>query len=505
MPDSNETVSQLLADSRLAFLNQQNEKALSLAKQAIRREHKNPEAYKCAGNACMSLERLDDAITNYSQAVLCDPNNGNRHYDLGYAYATNEKMAHALKSFAKAEELGCAPENLTQLYNILGIICFDIGRFDDALVNLEKAEQLVGIDLDILQRKAVIYGINSDIRNGLLTANQIKLAAPSLYIGYSIAFKLLIQAKRFDAARKELEKAKKYTSASMEHYYDCVTFELEEYKTDHNKDHFGAALAIIVEALTTAQPTVNEVVESYINAAEIYLQLEEPVIVINCLNAALNPAMSFNNGFEVVTREFIPTELSEYDIEEMIESDRVRIAEDLGDYGLEELVEGVEPDEEGSREYFTEIEDEPEAAQGSYKLDEEAAIEYSNKNLDQINRLYVGAYTLEKDFNRVIDYARKLQASEAIPSVYMGKYTEVNAMKELGQPDADQKYQELIKYFRKAMIKDPTDLLAVTFRIQCYIDMREYTEAEQLCALLAEEMREPLLEKINEAKTGGDS
>ncbi len=97
----------------------------------------------------MSLERYDEAIHNYSLAVKYDLNNGNRYYDLGFALATNEKLADAIKNLAKADELGCIPENLVQLYNLLGIICFDIGRYDDALINLSKAEQLVGVNLDI--------------------------------------------------------------------------------------------------------------------------------------------------------------------------------------------------------------------------------------------------------------------------------------------------------------------------------------------------------------------
>jgi len=67
--------------------------------------------------------------------------NGNRYFNLGYALATSEKAADAIKNLAKADELGCSPENTVQLYNLLGIICFDIGRYKDALVNLEKAEQ----------------------------------------------------------------------------------------------------------------------------------------------------------------------------------------------------------------------------------------------------------------------------------------------------------------------------------------------------------------------------
>lgn len=125
-------VKDLIADSHLVFLNQENETALKLAKQAITMDKDNPDAYKCAGNACMSLGHYDEAIKNFGLAVKYDPGNGNRYFDLGFAFATNEKMA---------DVPGCIPENLVQLYNLLGIICFDIGRYDDALVNLGKAEQ----------------------------------------------------------------------------------------------------------------------------------------------------------------------------------------------------------------------------------------------------------------------------------------------------------------------------------------------------------------------------
>ncbi|HHX57493.1 MAG TPA: tetratricopeptide repeat protein [Clostridiales bacterium] len=497
-------IKDILADSQLAFLNQENETALKLAKEAIKLEPNNSNAYKCAANACMSLERYDKAIKNYSLAVKYDSNNGNRYYDLGFALATTEKLADAMKSFAKAEELGCIPENIVQLYNILGIICFDIGRYDDALINLSKAEQLIGVDLDILQRKAIIYGIKNDIRNGLQIANQIKLIAPSDYRGYQIAFKLLIQTKRLETAQKELEKAEKYATLSMDYYFDCITLELEKYQIDKNKEHFKTSLGIIKKALKALKPTVNNVMESYINAAEIYLQLEKPEQTIDCLNAAQNPVGAYNNGFEVVASEFVPVELTEYDVEDMIEADKEKIADKYGDYGLEEMVESIEPDEDGNREYFTEIEDEAQDDTSDYKLDEAEQLELSEDNIDQINRLYIGAYTLKKDFDKVIEYSRKLQASENIHNTYIGKYTEANAMKEMDSSEATQKYEEVIKFFRNAMIKDPTDIMAVTFRIQCYIDIGNYDEAEQMCSLLTKDVKDSLLEKINEAKSGGD-
>ena len=61
MPETSRAT-QLIGSSRLAFLNQQNDIALNLAEEAITLEPQHPEAYKCAGNACMSMERYDEAV-----------------------------------------------------------------------------------------------------------------------------------------------------------------------------------------------------------------------------------------------------------------------------------------------------------------------------------------------------------------------------------------------------------------------------------------------------------
>lgn len=493
----------ILANAQLAFMNKENETALDLAKQAINLEPKNPHAYKIAASACMSMGQYDDAVKKYTQAANLDSANGNRYFDLGFAYASQEKTAEAMKSFTRAEELGCAKENLIQLYRLLGILCYDIGRYDDALINLSKAEQIVGIDLDILRRKAVIYGLKRDFRNGLHTANQIKLVAPSEYIGYKIAFRLLIQAKRLDVASKELYMAGKYSSPSMDYFFDAMTLELERYNADKNKEHFDSALSIIDKALKRLKPTMKELIDTYINAAEINLQLEKADKAIACLYAAQNPISSFNNRFDVAEITYAPIEISEYDVEEMIEADRARIADELGDSGLEELVERTEPDENGNRDYFTEIQEDEEKPVAEIKLDE-ADVVLSKSNVDQINRLFIGAYTLKKDYDKVIVYARKLQSSERQQNNYIGMYTEANALKALGSPDAEAKYHEIIKAFRNAMIKDPSDLTAVTFRIQSNMDIGQYDEAEQLCNLLAKEVREPLLKRLEKAKLGGE-
>ena len=498
----------LLADSRLAFLNEKFGRSLNLALEAIKLDPQNADAYKCAGNAYMSMERYDDAIKNFASAVKYDAHNGNRYFDLGFAYASNTQTANAMSAFAKAEELGCIPENLKQLYHILGIICFDLGRYDDALINLTKAEQLIGVDIDLLQRKAIIYGIKNDIRNGLHTVNQMKLIAPTEYGGYQVSFKLLMQDGRLDAAARELSMAQKYAKPDPAYYSDAVSLEVERYGQDRDCKHLDNALKRIDEELKSDCITAQELIDAYINAAELNLQLEKAEQTIACLDAALEPMSAYQDRFTVIEPEekSIPdTEVSTAfvpDIEDLAQEEMERIESEYGLDELETIVNELEPESGRCPDFLTDISEKEEQTEDRINS-KIANARPSKENLDQINRLYIGAYTLKQNYEKVLTYAKMLQTSDSIPMVHVGKYTEANALLNLGRPEATAEYQSLIKYFRNTMIQDPTDLMATTLRVQCYLDMKEYEEAEAVCELLTKEMREPLLKKIQEAKSGG--
>lgn len=230
----------------LAFINGQFQEAFTLAKEAIKLDENCADAYQCAANVCMSLGRYEDAIEYYQKAVNCDPNNGNRFFSLGYAQASVNKIAEAMQNFAKADELGLNEDAAGQMYHILGIVNQEFGKLDDALINLKKSELIIPADMDILKRKAVIYGLLDEITNGLQTANQMKLLAPSDYSGYQAAYILLKQAGRIDDAFKELRYARmNLPSFPFALCGDMVNYELVKHEQDGDTIHFEKALAYI--------------------------------------------------------------------------------------------------------------------------------------------------------------------------------------------------------------------------------------------------------------------
>lgn len=504
---TNNRVAELLADSKQALLNGQFEESLRLAVEARDIEPNNAEVHKCTGTAYMLMKKMDEAEKCYSIAAKCEPNNGVHHYDWGFVCAGNGKLADALKHLAKAEELGCPNEILAKLYQLMGVTNFEARRYDDALINFSKAMRLTGPQLDILHRQAIVFGMKNDAANGLLAANQMKLMAPSDYRGYQTAFRLLLQTARFDDAFKELQRASKYIERNMDFYLDYVKLEMAKRSVDKDDKHLVKAIGIINHALKVTKPTEAQVFEAYLGAAEMYVQLKKPDEAINCLNATANVAESYNGEFSIIPVKLEQHELTEYDLEDMFVEDRTWLEEQFGEYGLMEFAENTEFDEEGGRDYVGALEslqEEEATPEEKYKLDETKDYEPGENKKSSVVRTYVEAYGLKKDYDKLIEYARLLQASSMVADQHTGRFVEYDAMRARGDEGALEKFRDLAKYFKNAAIKDPTDFVATMMRVECHIKLGEYDEAENICRLLSEDARKPLIEKVNKARQGGE-
>lgn len=505
-----EQVESLLADSRLAFIQGKNEEALKLANEVMKLDKTHPDAYLCAGNAYMSFGQYDKAVECYRNAVKYDSGNGDRYFHLGYALSANKKEAEGLAAFAKADEIGTSPEVAGEMYKILGMICFDMRSYNDAIINLCKAETIIGIDMDILQRKALSYGMIGEYAKGLEIANQMKLFSPTAYLGYRIAREILLQDNRVEDADAELDRAQKFAKPTSEYFTDRLTSELGKYIETKDKTYLDNALKHINDALFILEPAVDNVVDCYINAAEVYVQMEDADMAVSCLNAAENPIESYNSGFMIRRiqneKQNINVRPSEREIERAIEDARRRYGEReierIGRENEKNMSRAVSSNAAG--EHLTPI-NRYEQKIDVKKMDEDQSIHYTEEKTDQINRLYIAAYTIKKDTQHIKLYASKLAESKNKQNVYIGKYSLVKALKDEGYDKTKDEYQELIRYLRNESIKDPSDLMALSFRIQCFIDIKEYEKAEKYCGLLSDDLKKPLLEQIKEAKAKGEN
>lgn len=498
----------LISDSRLAFIQGQYDASLLLAKQALKLDSKDSDAHQCAGNAFMSKADYESAINHYKKAIEFDANNGDRYFNLGYAYASDNQPVKALEMFAKADEVGCSPSVVGQLYKIMAMLCFDMHRYNDAILNFIKSEKIIGIDMDVLQRKALSYSMSGDTVAGIEVANQMKLLAPTDYLGYRIAFNILLQEERLEEAEKELDRAERFAKPSKDLFMDWIAYETARYQLNHDRTHLSVAIDKVFDGLCILDPSVDTVIESYVTAADLYVQLEDADMALKCLNAAENPIWAFNNGFSVKVVPELEMKGEGRPSQRQIDHAIQTVRRKYGDRRLEvmgrELTSKARKSATDVDKYMTPISEQPAEAVDIPKLDPNIHAKYSVEMLDRINRIYIAAYTIKQDTTNIKAYASILANSSDSHSKYIGKYSLIKALRDEGYEKADEEYRDFLKFLRNEMIKDPSDMMALSFRVQCYVDLSEFDEAEKLCRLLSDDLAKPLQEQIDKARSGGD-
>ena len=497
----------LVSDSKLAFIQGKYKESLNLAQKALSYDDTCSDAFQCVGNAYMSFGDYESAIDHYKKALENDADNGDRYFNLGYAYASDNQPVKALEMFAKADEVGCSPNVVGQLYKIMAMLCFDMHKYNDAVLNFIKSEKIIGIDMEVLQRKALSYSMSGDTIAGIEVANQMKLLAPTDYLGYRIAFNILLQEDRLEEAEKELDRAERFAKPSKDLFMDWIAYETARYQLDHDRTHLTTAIDKIYDGLYVLEPNVDAVIESYVTVADLYIQLENADMALKCLNAAENPIYSFNSGFSV---KIVP-ELemkgvgrpSERQIDHAVQTVRRK----YGDRRLEVMGRNLMAKAKRSAtntDNMTPVADETIEETKIPQLDSNIHAEYSVEMLDKINRLYVASYTIKHDTTHIKAYASKLANSSNLHSQYIGKYNLIKALKDEEYEKADEEYRDFLKFLRNEMIKDPSDMMALNFRVQCHVDLGEFGEAEKLCKLLSDDLAKPLKEQIDEARSGGN-
>lgn len=497
-----EEFEEIMSFAKLAFYTADFEKAIDHANEAQKLQQKqnkekefkqyDPEVYEILAKSYQALGQGDKAISCFEKAIELDVTNGNRYVEIGVAYGSNDMPIKALEAFAKAEELGCSDDYLGGMYRTMAMLDYELGRYDDAAANFSKAQEWLEPDIELLMYKSLAYSMGGNVHKALNVINQIKQFAPSEYVGYSLAYNLFIYLERMEDAVKELHKAYKWVvNLPMDFYFDNADFVTTLYEQDKNEQNLINAIVYIEKGMFSSKPNINDVVNAYLKAADIYIKLKFFNYAVSMLEAAENPVNSFNRKLSVALWTSVP----QYDVpvsESYFDSSQLN---DCDTELLNNMAEIAASDEED--DYKTEI---PEINEEEYILDKNEPIDYNEEIRDRINMLYIAAYSGLNDNKNVIKYAKKVKNSSVSQLANTGRYLEVKAYADMGDENIKSKYEDLIKYYRKEMIKDPSDITVLTYMIQCYIDLKYYDEAIRYCHNLSKNVKEPLLKQIFDAR-----
>ena len=506
----------LVADSGTAFAGGNYEIALQFAKQAIDVSSDKPDGYYAAGKACMSMENAGDAITYFKKALKIDKRNGNGYFLLGYSQAMAGDTADSLRSMTRALENNCDETLKGQIYKIMSMINTEQEDYDDALRNLKQAEDYIGVDIELLQQRAGCYAAQKNYREAIFTLNQMKLLQPKDYKAYSLAFSIFMDLNLFEEAKAELERAEKFADLTMSYYNDRLSYAFLSDPEDTSGARYTRTLSVLDEALKNGKPTVDEVFELYLRAAQTYVSLEAPEQAIACLDAAVTPVESFNSGFSVMLHNSASADpASDSTLSPEEEEELMQERWDNGEF--EELSERIEEalyDLEGEDpEYITEeirkcltpvdgLPASEAAAPEAYKLHDVFVM--TDVQRDLLNGLYLSAYELQNDYDKMLEMAAELQSSAYTANRYLGIYYELRIGKLKGAENWQKKYRDRLNFWTKRMLEDPTDYVSASYRIRCYIDLGDFENAELLCSCLPPEVKDELSEEIRKAKAQGD-
>ena len=492
---------ELMAVGKNAFVTADFNTAAEYGVEGHKLRPQDPDPLELAAKAYQAMENYKEAIFYFQKAVQCDIENGDRYVELGVAYGSNGDTMKALEAFGEAERHEISEDHLSGMYRTLAMVDQELGRYEDAIVNYTKAQESGMVDLELLMYKTVACSMAGKFGEALRTANTIKQLAPTSYDGYELAYTILVNFEQYEEANKELLRAKKYVKElPMDYYFSVSDYEREMFKKDNNNDHLVAALCMLDMGLKETKPDVGEVVNAYLQSAEICLQTGKNEEALQMLQAADQPVQSFNSGFSVLpwveppefesplSDAYFAANSAKYD--GMSSEELNREAEAMAAKSMQEEQEHVDPD------MMTPIpDDKPE----KYKLPNEPR-ELSDEVRDKMNLLYMTAYAALNKNDRVLEYAVKLQSSKEAALVNTARYMETKARVDSGAPDPERLYDELIRYYNRQIIKDPSDITVFSFKVQCYIDQEKYDEAISYCRTLSKNVREPLMKQIRDAQ-----
>jgi Tfp pilus assembly protein PilF len=122
-----------------AVRNEDYRSELALWTDTVGKVPDNSRAHNNLGFVLSDRGRIDEAITNYRQALKLDPNNAEAHVNLGCDLATQGRLDEAMAHYHQALRLGL---NSADVHNNMGNVFCRVGRFSEAIAQYEKALRL---------------------------------------------------------------------------------------------------------------------------------------------------------------------------------------------------------------------------------------------------------------------------------------------------------------------------------------------------------------------------
>jgi TolB-like protein/DNA-binding winged helix-turn-helix (wHTH) protein/Tfp pilus assembly protein PilF len=167
-----------------------------LFKKALALNPNNQVAHEFYSEFLHAMARLDEAQVENRIAQELDPLSGWTHDDLGWIFLSRRRPEAAMVEFQKAITLTKFP----QAHLSLAVAYIRTGRYQDALIEARKAEELGGEQTRVLEVRGSSYALSGNIGEAQAIVDQLQAGTVKGRVSpYSVALVYTAMGKKVEA------------------------------------------------------------------------------------------------------------------------------------------------------------------------------------------------------------------------------------------------------------------------------------------------------------------
>ncbi len=153
----------------------QNEEALQSFSRARDLDRDNPVTLLAIGTLLLKMGRLKEAVTHLNEAARSNPKSYEAHFNLGHALERSQKLPEALDAYSTAIAVN---EAFVPAYLALGTLLAKLGRFQEAIAQLEAGADRDPHNVPLLYNLACAYSAQGDHYRAYMTLKRLNHHEP---------------------------------------------------------------------------------------------------------------------------------------------------------------------------------------------------------------------------------------------------------------------------------------------------------------------------------------
>ena len=180
------------------------EEALKAYEQAIRIEPEDAKAWYNKGCALGKLERYEEALKAFEQAIRIEPEDAEAWHNKGFALGELERYEEALKAYEQAIRI---ETEFAEAWFGKGFALGELERYEEALTAFEQATRIEPERADAWSNKGVLLGQLGRYKEALKACEQAIKIKPKYAGAHCSLAELLFKLCDYGGAQQKVEQA----------------------------------------------------------------------------------------------------------------------------------------------------------------------------------------------------------------------------------------------------------------------------------------------------------